>query len=122
MNFHASPPANPATQKPLAQSVDMHHHTTVALFHAGHGMGFQAQLLSDKGFHEHFGRSFRVPWSETTKVNRCGVLFKSLSTRNLKHSKDWNCPYTFGTGADKWDADFTKRKKIKAILDSPIVK
>ena len=50
--------------------------------------------------------SFRVPWSETTKVPRCGVLFKPLSTRNPKHSQDLACHYTFWTRAAKSDDSF----------------
>ena len=46
-------------------------------------------------------RSFRVPWSETTKVNRCAVLFKPLSTRNSKHSKTFRWHYTFRIGANR---------------------
>ena len=37
-------------------------------------------------------------WSETTKFNRCGVLFKRLSIRNSKHSHGFNCHYTFRIG------------------------
>jgi len=43
-------------------------------------------------------RSFRVPWSETTKVTRYGVLLNPPSTRNPKHSKGRKCHYTFRIG------------------------
>ena len=39
----------------VAQPVDVHQHARSVFFHSGHGVGFQAQLLSDKGLYEHFG-------------------------------------------------------------------
>ncbi|HXB68327.1 MAG TPA: hypothetical protein VNY05_08790, partial [Candidatus Acidoferrales bacterium] len=61
-DFQASMSTNPTAQKPFAQPVDMHHHVFVGLFDLGHGVGFQAQLFSDKSFYEHLVRSFRSPW------------------------------------------------------------
>jgi hypothetical protein len=55
VNLQAPLSANPAPQKPLSQTVDMHQHALVGLFHLGHGMSFQTQLFSDKGLYEHFG-------------------------------------------------------------------
>src|SRR5215469_6784326 len=67
---------------------------------------------------------FRVPWSETTKVNRCGVLFKPLSIRNTKHSNGFARHYTLGTGTvrNKYLAkgrllpEWFTRKETAAIL------
>jgi hypothetical protein len=42
-----------ATQQPVAEAVDGDDHLLLPLFHPGHGMGFQSQLLSDKRFYEH---------------------------------------------------------------------
>src|SRR5208337_3897413 len=56
VNLHTSLSANPATQEPPAQSVDVHQHARIAFFHPGHGVGFQTQLFSDKGLYEHLGR------------------------------------------------------------------
>jgi hypothetical protein len=56
VDVQASPSANPAAQKPLAQPVNVHQHALAGLFHLGHGMGFQTQLFSDKGLYEHLGR------------------------------------------------------------------
>src|SRR5205823_13375682 len=55
VNLQTSLPANPAAQKPPAEPIDVHQHALVGLFHFGHGMSFQTQLFSDKGFYEHLG-------------------------------------------------------------------
>jgi hypothetical protein len=98
VHFQASLPANPAAQKPLAQPVNVHQHVLVGLFHIGHGVGFQTQLFSDKSFYEHLVRSFRIPWSGNYEGKPMRGAPQSASIHNLKHSKDFNCHYTFGTG------------------------
>src|ERR1019366_1022551 len=88
-------------QKPLTQPVDVHQHVLVGLFHLGHGMGFQTQLFSDKSFYEHLVRSFRSPWSGNHEGKPMRGASQAPSIHNLKHSKGFNCLYTFGTGTRK---------------------
>ena len=62
--------ANPAAQEALTEPVDVHQHALVGLFHVGHGMGFQTQLLSDKSFYEHLGSGPFVFLGRKHEINR----------------------------------------------------
>ena len=46
-------PADPTTQQPTSQSVDVDDHVPLGLLHSGNSMRFQPQLLSEKRFDEH---------------------------------------------------------------------
>jgi hypothetical protein len=61
-------------------------------------VGFQTQLFSDKSFYEHLVPSFRSPWSGNYEGKPIRGASQSASIHNLKHSKGFNCHYTFGTG------------------------
>src|ERR1039457_2982398 len=61
-------------------------------------MGFQTQLFSDKSFYEHLVRSFRSPWSGNHEGKPMRGASQTPSIHNFKHSKGFNCHYTFGTG------------------------
>jgi hypothetical protein len=71
MNLPAPTSANSASQQPLPQPVDLHHHEFVGLFHLGHGVGCQTQLLSDKRLYEHLGSVLSYSLAGNTKLNRC---------------------------------------------------
>jgi hypothetical protein len=45
--------ADPTTQQPTSQSVDVDDHVPLGLLHSRNLMRFQPQLLSEKRFHEH---------------------------------------------------------------------
>ena len=69
VNLQTSLPANPAAQKPLAEPIDVHQHALAGLFHFGHGMSFQTQLFSDKGFYEHLGSGPFVFFGRNNEIN-----------------------------------------------------
>src|SRR4029077_12032324 len=70
VNLPAALPANPAAQESFSQPVNMHQHALVSLFHAGHGMGFQTQLFSDKRLYEHLGSALSYSLVGNTKLTR----------------------------------------------------
>ena len=61
--------ADAAAQQSLAQSLDVNHHALVGLLHFGHGMSFQTQLFSDKGFYEHLGSGPFVFFGRNNELN-----------------------------------------------------
>jgi hypothetical protein len=53
VHLPASLPADPATQQPLPQSINVNYHLLPGLFDLRHPVSFQGQLFSDKGLDEH---------------------------------------------------------------------
>jgi hypothetical protein len=53
VDLQASLPADPATQQPLPQSVNVNCHLLSGLFDLRHPVSFQTQLFSDKCLDEH---------------------------------------------------------------------
>jgi hypothetical protein len=65
VNLPAALAANPTTQEPLAQPVDVHQHKLVGLFHLGYGVSCQTHCFLIKVSMSTSDRTFRVPWQET---------------------------------------------------------
>jgi hypothetical protein len=85
------------------RSINMHEHELVGLFHLGHGVGCQTQLLSDKGFSEHLGSVPSYFLAGNRKLTDAGVPFKSLSGRKPKQFNSFKCDYTFrGTNGARY--------------------
>ena len=100
--LQASAAANPATQQPTAEPVDVHQHALAGLFHPGHRMGFQTQLLSDKGLNEHLGSGPFVFLGRRHEINRipgCPSKSRQTATPTVQRA---STPITlFGEEPDK---------------------
>jgi hypothetical protein len=69
VHFQATLTANSATQQPLPQPINTHQYTLVGFLHLDHGMSFQTQLFSDKGFYEHLGSGPFVFFGRNNEIN-----------------------------------------------------
>jgi hypothetical protein len=88
VNLQASLSANPAPQESLAESVDVHQHALVGLFHLGHGMGFQTQLFSDKRLYEHLGSGPFVFLGLKPDLSKLASEFPLEFAREYDHAAD----------------------------------
>jgi hypothetical protein len=69
-DFQAAVPARPAAQGSLSQTVGTPRQALAGFCHLRGRMGFQTQLLSDKGFYENLGSVLFVFFGRKNEINR----------------------------------------------------
>jgi hypothetical protein len=89
--------ADPATQQPTSQSVDVDDHVPLGLLHFRNRMRLQPQLLSQKRFDEHLDP---LPFGGLITTALKGLdesgIQAAYSDGNLLHLKPFNLNFTFG--------------------------
>jgi hypothetical protein len=97
VHLATSLPADPASQQPTPQSVDVDDHESIGLFHFRHGMRLQPQLLSQKRFDEHLDP---LPFAGLITTALKGLdesgIQAACSDGNLLQLKPFNLNFTLG--------------------------